>query len=83
MQLLSQLEQRIDALQDVLDFKDTKLGPHFQTKRGMGRMGLTGYLLGIALGLHLACLLGCWMAPLVGLSDPYAVICMLVSQKSL
>ena len=78
MYQLSQLEKHVEVLQNVLEFRDTRLGPHFQSKKGMGRMGLTGFLLGILLGAHLVCLGGCWLAPLLGLGDPYGVICILV-----
>ena len=79
MQTLSILERHVDALQDALEFRDTTLGPHFEKKTGMGRMGLTGFLLGTVLGLHLAGLLGCWLAPWLGVGDPYSILCVLVS----
>lgn len=81
MQALSSLERHVDALQDVLEFRHTTMGPHFEKKTGLGRMGLTGFLLGAVLGLHLAGLVSCWLAPWLGVGDPFNILCALVSPK--
>ena len=46
----------IEKLQDTLNFKGCTGSPQFNTKNSLGRIGTTGYLLGIVGGFHIGLL---------------------------
>ena len=81
MEYLRKAEKHIDTLQDVLEFRETRLGPHFEGKTGLGRFGFAGAVLGAVFGLHLAGGIGfSILLPLIGIQGPYGILNILVSR---
>jgi protein-S-isoprenylcysteine O-methyltransferase len=77
MQQMSKLEKHVDSLQAALEFRHTRLGPHFEGSKGLGRAGLAAAGLGAAAGLHLGLLIACLTLRFLGVQDTYGLICLL------
>lgn len=55
----------MDRLQRALNFEGWAAHPQFRTSSGLGRVGLAGFALGVALGVHL-----CWLCVVLFVLGP-------------
>ena len=73
------LLRALAELQGILNFESTTLGPQFESETGNGRMGVGGFAIGLALGVHLCllgnCVLGLGGAALLQWSLYFSALC--------